>query len=69
MSLDQKNKKLKVGVLGLTRGSDFARTFEANPKTEVVAVCEFNKKRIEEFSNWKKDATVYSDYDKFLEHD
>jgi len=69
MSLNQKNKKLKVGVLGLTRGADFIKTFETNPLTEVVAVCEFNKKRIEEFSNWKKDATVYSDYDKFLEHD
>jgi len=63
------NKKLKVGILGLTRGSDFAKTFDAHPNAEVTAVCEFNEKVVEKYKSWNTRATVYSDYDKFLEHD
>jgi predicted dehydrogenase len=67
--MNNSNKKVKVGIIGLARGSDFAKSFEANPDSEVVAVCEHNKQRIEQFTSWKEGATVYTDYDKFLEHD
>jgi len=62
-------KKVKVGILGLERGSDFARTFCANPNAELVAVCDFNEKSVEKFKKWNTSATIYSDYNKFLEHD
>lgn len=61
--------KLKVGVLGMMRGADFARIFEANPHTELAAICDFKKERIDNFLRGRKDITVYSDYDRMLEHD
>jgi predicted dehydrogenase len=69
MNQNREKPRLKIGIIGLTRGSDFAKTFEANPKSEVVAVCEFSKNRIDDFLRFKKNVEVYSDYDKFLEHD
>ncbi len=62
-------EKLKVGVLGIKRGASFAGSFENNPYTELVAVCDFNRLRIQQFLQDRKGITAYEDYDKFLEHD
>jgi len=63
------NKKIKFGVIGLTRGMDFARIIDENQLTKLVAVCEYDNSRIDEFLSWKKDAKVYNDFNNFLEHD
>jgi len=63
------SKKLKAGVFGIRRGAGFARLFEKNPHTELTAVCDFDKIRVQNFLQGRKDITVYEDYDKFLEHD
>jgi len=62
-------KKLKVGVLGIRRGASFAEQFAANPHTELVAICDFDQERVNEFLGGRKDIAVYSDYQKFLEHE
>lgn len=63
------NKKLKVGVLGIRRGASFAKQFEANPHTKLSAICDFDEERVKEFIHGRKGIAVYSNYDRFLEHD
>jgi len=67
----KKKSKLKVGVLGIRRGAGFAKTFNINPHTELVAICDFDKDRINKFiyESKNKNITVYDNYDKFLEHE
>jgi predicted dehydrogenase len=60
--------KLKAGVLGINRGSDFARIFEANPHTELAAICDFNTERVQAFMAGRDGIAIYDDYDKMLEH-
>jgi len=62
-------RNLRVGVLGMKRGASFARIFDHNSNTKLVAVCDFDRDSIRKFLGDRKDITVYSDYDKFLEHD
>jgi len=62
-------QKLKVGIFGIRRGSTFARTFAINPHTEVVAVCDYDELTVKKYLTNPEGITVYSDYDKFLEHD
>lgn len=62
-------KKLKAGVLGIRRGAGFARLFEANPHTKLVAICDFDQEQTSQFCAGRKNLAVYSDYDKFLGHD
>jgi len=63
------NSKLKVGVLGIGRGSSFAYLFEKYPDTKLEAICDFDKVKVAEFLKGRKDIEVYQDYDKFLEHE
>ncbi len=62
-------KKLKVGIFGARRGKNFATIFESNPYCKVVAVCEKEEVILKNLLTMKKKITVYTDYDKFLEHD
>ena len=63
-------EKFKIGVVGLRRGDTFVQLFKNFEETEVTAVCENDKEYLEKY---KKDgklpetATVYEDYDAFLE--
>lgn len=64
-------EKIKIGVVGLRRGNTFVQLFDKSfEETEVTAVCETD---IEFIEKYKKDgklpegATIYDDYDEFLE--
>jgi predicted dehydrogenase len=62
-----KNKKIRVGVIGLGRGMSFARGAE-HAGMELAALCDTWKSRLEAEGERFHVAT-YTDYDKFLEHD
>ena len=49
--MEKVNSKLKVGVLGIGRGSSFASHFEKHPDTKLEAICDFDKVRVAEFLN------------------
>lgn len=57
---------IKIGVFGSGRGLDIANNFLALG-CDVVAVCDFNAKRLNEEEITKKfNAKIYSDFDEFL---
>lgn len=63
--------KVKIGVLGGTRGLDFlTRVLLNHPLAEVTAICEKHpalKRKIEtESNNLGSNITVFSDYDEFI---
>jgi len=63
-------KKFKIGVVGLRRGDTFVQLFNKFEETEVTAVCENDKEYLEKYQKDGKlpeTATVYEDYDAFLE--
>lgn len=60
-------KKLKVGIYGMRRGFTFFKLFNTNPYTEVVAICDKNDYFMKSFKD--KNIFIYSDYEKFLQHD
>lgn len=67
--MDKRDGKLRIGVLGLGRGGSYINLFDVNPNSKVVAVCDFDEFRIRNFKEKKKDVAVYTDYEKFLEHE
>jgi len=70
MSIKKRNShKVRIGILGMKRGANFARIFDHHPNTELVAICDFDKHSIDRFLGDRTDIAVYHDYDKFLEHD
>jgi|LSQX01.3.fsa_nt_gb predicted dehydrogenase len=62
--------KIQVGIVGLGwAASGHLIAFEANPDAEVVAVCsskDLNPEQLREMCG--NDATLYHDYDEFLQH-
>jgi len=64
-----KNKhSIRVGVIGIGRGSSFAGNAAKAAGFELVAVCDTWEEKLEKIGEEKKVA-AYTDYDKFLEHD
>ena len=62
-------KKIRMGVFGLGRGSDYFENI-INNNGEIVAVCERNEKKVKDALDFLGENTaVYSDFDAFLEHD
>ena len=67
---------IRVGIFGAGRGADLAYDQKA-AGAKVVAICDFNEKRLNEGVNRllkdkivdEKDFAVYDDFDKFIEHD
>ena len=66
-------KKIRVGVVGVRRGVGFARAANESVGMELVALCDARKDRLAEaraaFAAGGRKVSVYSDYDRFLEHD
>jgi len=60
---------LKVGVVGLGRGSSYFTMFSQYKETEVVAICDSNEKKAKEFAKVNNVKSWYTDFGKFLEHD
>ena len=60
-------EKIRIGIFGLRRGSNFFEEIEANGG-EIVAVCEQDETQIKAVSDEIKGAAVYTDFDEFLNH-
>lgn len=62
-------KKIRLGIFGLGRGSNYFDNVIANGG-EVVAVCDRDKEKLEAARDYLGDSTViYSDFDEFINHD
>lgn len=60
-------EKIRVGIFGLRRGSNFIDEIKYNGG-EIVAVCEKDTEHLESIREDIQGAAVYSDFDEFLEH-
>ncbi|NRA40153.1 MAG: Gfo/Idh/MocA family oxidoreductase [Planctomycetes bacterium] len=65
----RKEKKIRVGVIGVGRGNAFIASTNSNNGMELVAICDQWKEALDRTVKENKGITGYSDYDKFLEHD
>ena len=64
----KKIKEIRVGVVGVGRGSGFARGAGPQLGMKLVALCDTWEERLEQVGKEFNVAT-YTDYDTFLEHD
>jgi len=62
------NKVIRVGVIGVGRGSGFAHNAK-HAGMELVALCDHWEERLDQAGKQHPGVTTYTDYDKFLEHD
>lgn len=56
--------KLRMGVVGLRRGSKFAKLISSRPDCQLVAVCDLNIERAREVAG-EVGVEPYDDYDRF----
>jgi len=63
-----KKKMIKVGVVGLGRGANFANGTGPHLGMNLVALCDLWEERLNQLGKELNVAT-YTDYDKFLQHD
>jgi len=60
-------KKIKIGIFGTGRGIDIAENFMLQD-CEVVALCDFNEKRLNEgLKKLNKDVVGFASFDEFIE--
>ncbi len=66
-------EKIRIGVVGVGRGSTFMHGASDLTGLELVAICDTWKERLlktqKKFTDQGKKIDVYTDYDRFLEHD
>ena len=66
-------EKIRIGVVGVGRGSTFMHGASDLTGLELVAICDTWEERLlktqKEFTDQGKKIDVYTDYDRFLEHD
>jgi predicted dehydrogenase len=64
-------RKLKVGLVGITRGGSYGELVSRHPRTEVAVVCDINEKNLEQAGKeFKlKDKYLFKDYDAFINGD
>ncbi len=63
-----KHKPIRVGVIGVGRGSSFASSATDLVGMKLVALCDTWEKKLAEAGK-RYGVATYTDYDKFLEHD
>ena len=63
-----KQKPIRVGVIGVGRGNDFASGATDLVGMELVALCDTWEEKLQEAGK-RHGVATYTDYDKFLEHD
>lgn len=62
-------KKIRLGIFGLGRGSNYFDNVTANDG-EIVAVCERDEEKLNEALSYLGDGTAgYKDFDEFINHD
>lgn len=63
-----KEKPIKVGVVGVRRGLNFARQ-APNVGMQLVAICDIWKEKLHEAGRQYPDVTMYPEFSQFLEHE
>ena len=61
-----KNKKLRVGVIGLGMGRVHIEGYQAHPDAEVVAIADLNEQRLGEVAQKYKVAAQYTSFETML---
>lgn len=61
-------KPIKIGVIGVGRGLDFARSAASQLGLELVALCDTWESKLNQVGR-EFNVTTYTDYDRFLAHD
>jgi len=63
--------KLKVGLVGIGRGTAYGHIFANNPKTVVTALCDINEASLEQSGKDfnLKDSQLFTSYDDFINQD
>ena len=64
----KRERKIRVGVIGVGRGQSFASGASDIVGMKLVAICDQWKSRLREVGK-RFNVETYADYDKFLEHD
>ena len=68
-----KPEKIRIGVVGIGRGQSFMRGANDLTGLELVAICDNWQEKLEStrknFADQGQNIAVYSDYDRFLEHE
>jgi predicted dehydrogenase len=61
-------KKLNVGVVGLRRGSTYAKLFSAYPRTQVTAICDIDRNVLERYRSelGLSSSQCFDSYDEFI---
>lgn len=62
--------KIKIGIFGTGRGTDLAENLMLIDDCEIVALCDFNEKRLNNgLAELGIDVAAYDNFDDFIEHD
>lgn len=61
-------KQIKIGIFGLSRGKSFIDSILAC-NGDIVAICDKNEERLAERHKRVPDATTYTDFDEFINHE
>lgn len=61
-------EKIKIGIVGLSRGRGFVNLFSSHPDVSVEAICDIDADKLEDVGNAFKlpDRARYTDFDNFL---
>lgn len=59
-------KKARVGLIGLGFGSEFIPIYQAHPNTEIAAICQRSKDKLDEIGDRFGIATRYTDFREVL---
>jgi predicted dehydrogenase len=64
-------KKLKVGIVGVSRGDTYNNIFGKVNRSEVTAICDINSKNLEKAAKevGLKDSGLYDNFDDFINSD
>lgn len=60
-------KKLKAGIIGTGMGRLHMEGYSKDPRVEIFAICDINRKEAEEFAKKYKASYVFTDYEKMLD--
>ncbi|HOK80150.1 MAG TPA: Gfo/Idh/MocA family oxidoreductase [bacterium] len=64
-------RKLKIGIVGLSRGRGFVSVFSSHPDVTISAICDIDQKKLAEVGDAFElpDSARYSNFDDFLNDD
>ena len=60
---------LKVGIVGLGRGTSFINVFSRHPMCQIAAVCDAKPGLADRVARERNIPAAYEDFDRFIDHD